>query len=327
MYKINQEQFNTLPDELKSLYIKLPNPSSDEVKECFPETKTGKAIRSNSGGKTFGGENIKPAMEDLGYEDGGGNVSRFFKSILYQAKSSKSERNKGLDKLVLVDIMEVLNNNTTLCEKSLIKEVKLAQLLVGMEQSGFTVTAVSGTQNKSVTEWSIGLFGKDTTEKYQEDYKSIILMETHSIMPLKIYKWLIHLLTNGYIQDVSLETATGGNLVGSAENYSELTITINEKMALALGVKNAQSPTRLKISVKEGKSGHPTVKPIALMEYLIKMVTPKGGIVLDPFMGSGSTGVAAKKNGYDFIGIDMTPEYVKIAKARINATEIENRLL
>lgn len=74
-------------------------------------------------------------------------------------------------------------------------------------------------------------------------------------------------------------------------------------------------------------NNHPTVKPIALMEYLIKMVTPKGGIVLDPFMGSGSTGVAAKKNGYDFIGIDMTPEYIEIAKARINATEIENRLI
>lgn len=75
------------------------------------------------------------------------------------------------------------------------------------------------------------------------------------------------------------------------------------------------------------KNIHPTLKPIALMEYLIKMVTPKGGTVLDPFMGSGSTGVAAKKNGYDFIGIDMTPEYIEIAKARINATEIENRLL
>lgn len=74
-------------------------------------------------------------------------------------------------------------------------------------------------------------------------------------------------------------------------------------------------------------NNHPTVKPIALMEYLIKMVTPKGGTVLDPFMGSGSTGVAAKKNGYDFIGIDMTPEYIEIAKARINATEIENRLI
>lgn len=67
------------------------------------------------------------------------------------------------------------------------------------------------------------------------------------------------------------------------------------------------------------KNHHPTVKPIALMEYLIKMVTPKGGIVLDPFMGSGSTGCAAKKNGYDFVGIEMEDEYIKIAEARINS--------
>jgi len=62
---------------------------------------------------------------------------------------------------------------------------------------------------------------------------------------------------------------------------------------------------------------HPTVKPTALMEYLIKLVTPTGGTVLDPFMGSGSTGKAAMHAGFNFIGIDMTPEYVDIAKARI----------
>ena len=66
---------------------------------------------------------------------------------------------------------------------------------------------------------------------------------------------------------------------------------------------------------------HPTVKPIALMEYLIKMVTPKGGTVLDPFMGSGSTGVAAKQNDFKFIGIDITPEYIEIARARINGVK------
>ena len=66
------------------------------------------------------------------------------------------------------------------------------------------------------------------------------------------------------------------------------------------------------------KNNHPTVKPIALMEYLIKMVTPKGGIVLDPFAGSGSTLVAAKQNGYQYIGIEMTEEYIPIIKARLN---------
>ena len=64
------------------------------------------------------------------------------------------------------------------------------------------------------------------------------------------------------------------------------------------------------------KNNHPTVKPIALMEYLIKMITHKGGIVLDPFSGSGSTLVAAKENGFDFIGIEKEPEYIKIIEAR-----------
>ena len=69
---------------------------------------------------------------------------------------------------------------------------------------------------------------------------------------------------------------------------------------------------------KPTTNNHPTVKPIALMEYLIKMVTPKGGLVLDPFAGSGSTLVAAKQNGYDYIGIELTEDYIPIIKARLS---------
>lgn len=65
------------------------------------------------------------------------------------------------------------------------------------------------------------------------------------------------------------------------------------------------------------KNTHPTVKPTELMRYLIKMVTPAGGTVLDPFTGSGSTGKAAMLDGYEFVGIEMNEEYVAIAKARI----------
>jgi len=64
-------------------------------------------------------------------------------------------------------------------------------------------------------------------------------------------------------------------------------------------------------------NGHPTIKPIRLMEYLIKLVTPPTGIVLDPFMGSGSTGVAAHNLGFGFIGCEMNDEYIEIAKKRI----------
>jgi DNA modification methylase len=66
-------------------------------------------------------------------------------------------------------------------------------------------------------------------------------------------------------------------------------------------------------------NNHPTVKPVALMEYLIKLITPKGGTVLDPFNGSGSTGMAAVGLGYDYIGCELDPAYVEISNKRIEA--------
>jgi site-specific DNA-methyltransferase (adenine-specific) len=67
------------------------------------------------------------------------------------------------------------------------------------------------------------------------------------------------------------------------------------------------------------KNIHPTVKPTDLMAYLVRLVTPKSGIVLDPFMGSGSTGKAAVREGMDFIGIERETEYFEIAKSRIES--------
>ena len=63
---------------------------------------------------------------------------------------------------------------------------------------------------------------------------------------------------------------------------------------------------------------HPTVKPIKLMQYLSRLITPPNGIVLDPFCGSGTTGIACKIEGFNFIGIEQDLEYSKIAEARIN---------
>ena len=66
------------------------------------------------------------------------------------------------------------------------------------------------------------------------------------------------------------------------------------------------------------KNTHPTVKPTALMAYLCRLITPAGGTVLDPYMGSGSTGKAALREGFDFIGCELDPDYFKIAETRIN---------
>lgn len=69
------------------------------------------------------------------------------------------------------------------------------------------------------------------------------------------------------------------------------------------------------------KNHHPTVKPKKLMSYFCKMITPPEGIVLDPFMGSGSTGIAAKECGFKFIGIEREPDYFEIASKRIKNTD------
>ncbi len=178
----------------------LLHDNSEEVRECFPEQKSsGNRVNveyknPNKANVDFGG-GIKNDYNDSG------NASRFFKSIIYQAKASKSERNKGCEEL----------------------------------------------EEKQTT----GGGG----------------------------------LTADFREDGSLETASAGGKYGS-------------------------------IKAKQSNS-HPTVKPIALMEYLIKMVTPKGGIVLDPFAGSGSTLVAAKQNGFNYVGIEMTEEYLPIINARL----------
>ena len=72
-----------------------------------------------------------------------------------------------------------------------------------------------------------------------------------------------------------------------------------------------------------GGNNHPTVKPIELMKYLIKLVTPMNGHILDPFNGSGSTGCAAVELGFDYTGIELDPNYVEIANKRISHWETE----
>ena len=164
------------------------NTDFEEVCGGFPNTKSGIAVRHNSGGNTFGGNNKKPPMEDLGYADSG-SASRYF----YCAKASKKDRDEGLD----------------------IEE---------------------------------------------------------------------QVITDGRKKPID-----------NAFNRGE---TLR-------------------------KNTHPTVKPTELMQYLIRLVTPDNGTMLDPFNGSGSTGKAAmyenkeRKKNYKYIGIELTEEYLPIAKARI----------
>jgi len=103
-------------------------------------------------------------------------------------------------------------------------------------------------------------------------------------------------------REIGLEEKEGGTTVASIKGQMK-----------DLRVKNPDYERK----VPKYRNNHPTVKPTDLMAWLVRLVTPPGGIVLDPFAGSGSTLVAAKREGFQYIGIEREAEYVEIAKARV----------
>src|SRR5690625_2449978 len=107
----------------------------------------------------------------------------------------------------------------------------------------------------------------------------------------------------------------------SAKNTTTKCITCNKRVGgkqYRSCVENNHELTEVPINVVN-RNNHPTVKPTDLMAWLVRLVTPEGGTVLDPFAGSGSTLVAAKREGFGFIGVELTGEYIPIIEARTGA--------
>lgn len=263
----------------------------------------------NSGGET---------EDRWGFGDSGG-ASRFF----YQAKVSKAERNMGLDGFEIkinigaIKLLIYKRKNEILWERQDLNQMHQ----VDMEQSHQKDTEEFITKEECV--WNTELFGNYIMEKFQMGIKSIIETKTNSIM---IYQTLISLIqqsTNEYIVMQQKELMDGIKFVESADKKNTKAIITYQKKD---GSNQSVNPVSLKevwsISVtEEVKSNHPTMKPINLMTYLCRLVTPKNGIILDPFMGSGSTGIAAQLEGFRFVGMEMDEEYMKIATARIENYE------
>lgn len=118
-----------------------------------------------------------------------------------------------------------------------------------------------------------------------------------------------------YVAKASRRERNGG-LEGMPEQVSDGKM-FNSKMAKR-GHPEIGKPVWSENKPREPmQNSHPTVKPITLMRYLVRLITPPGGTVLDPFAGSGSTGCAAVLEGFGFIGIEREPEYAEIARRRI----------
>ena len=175
-----------------------------------------------------------------------------------------------------------------------------------------------GTVADNVRTWGVGALNIDGTRVATDD--AVPLFTKHNTRP-------------GTSFDVGSKR-TGEN---STAGRWPANVIFDEEAALLLGepsrffyiakASKAEREAGLDAPIGERANHHPTVKPLALMRYLVRLVTPKGGIVLDPFMGSGSTGCAAVLEGCDFVGIDITPEYVAIAQKRIAHYTVETPLM
>jgi site-specific DNA-methyltransferase (adenine-specific) len=163
-----------------------------------------------------------------------------------------------------------------------------------------------------------------------------IVYGDYSMMKPKNYnppgRWPANFIHDGSDEVVGLFPMTGKGNGGEPYNYAGK--EYNNKDSSMFNGDKPQAPSNFndngsaarffycpKVSKSERNAGcdnkHPTVKPTDLMRYLCKLITPPGGIVLDPFMGSGSTGCAALLDGFKFIGMELDDEYFKIAEARI----------
>lgn len=189
--------------------------------------------------------------------------------------------------------------------------------------------------------------------KYAENLS--VLIETPIVHDIaKILTWDFRIETSQVIQDFiinSKKCTQFQNLVQFVENLDNIDTTPTTQNLLKLfgyvkvvitnyilgniefdQKRYIYSPKASKRDRDEGLPNgqhniHPTLKPQSLMQYLIRLVTPKGGTILDPFNGAGSTGKAAmyenkdRNAGYKYIGIELTPEYLPVSKARIDYVE------
>ena len=117
-----------------------------------------------------------------------------------------------------------------------------------------------------------------------------------------------------------------GSIIYKEKDYDEW-VEAMSKLPRKDKTSLAASEEKLQIQKTSLKNTHPTVKPISLMYYLCKLITPPNGTILDPYMGSGSTGIASQLGGFNFVGMEMEEEYFNIAQSRINHYEEYRRFL
>ena len=303
--------FGDKPNPQGRFPANLIHDGSDEVLECFPQTTSGNLNHGHKRGDGTGNSFMGGGGVVQGnYGGDSGSAARFF----YCAKSSRRERNNGLDGYLTVKYNNDKSNNGGLSWKDV--STVAVQLLRKV---------MSDTEALS---FNIGESGESITGQCLKDSLSTILTVISKTIESKILHSLTLSLTNEYTAGANCETANGGSPAESVESLRKwILTTTNGSMELARGASNVALQMLLKTKNADAWSQatnfHSTVKPIELMRYLVRLTkTPTGGVVLDPFTGSGTTGIACKLEGREFVGIEREAEYVEIAEKRIAFYEL-----
>jgi len=295
---------------------------SDEVVGLFPDTKPSKARIGKVGGQNgLYKNNHKP--DHVGQWHGGsGSAARFFKTC------------KDTQKHAIMSVCNDINvnnvGNNLMISQLTEKIVKIHSVLK------------SATPNLDLLNQNLNaLFVERSAKSTEIDFvaKLVAIKE----VPEDLVSQEELQAIQGFIGNCKECSLTQRN--ADAEKWESIDITqITTNLLKLCGyvsyvIEENTSSERKEVVAKNGEpkrfgyfpkaskrdrdgSSHPTMKPTALMQYLVRLVTPAGGTCLDPFMGSGSTGKACVLEGFGFIGIEMDAEYCDIAEARIQAVQI-----
>lgn len=271
---------------------------STEVMDAFPVTSSGEggvkgksaADRDGNTSAAFGKESRVAGTPMVGYGDEG-SAARFF----FSAKAGAEDRIFRTGEEVTVE----WNSEN---------EEHRVTLRVDTAQSRPRVTDASGSADASI--WNTFLFGNNTTGLSLMDLRSITSTKINLITESKTLLYLIRSLTSESTPGASLPMMDNGeSLAKSAESSNPYLNITCDGTAFPLAANNAPSKLQLRISAKKASGGHPTVKPVDLMRWLVRLVCRKGGVVLDPFAGTGTTGAAAYWEGSTAVLIEREPEY------------------
>ena len=241
-------------------YFELTGEDLGCVKVGRKRVETGTAVRHNSGGNTFGGDNPKPPMGDMTYADA-----------------------DGLEEI-----------DDWLCEDGC--PVKALDEQAGERKTGSGQKKVNRAVNFAGGGW------KAQDDYYQGDTGSasrffpVFAYEADDFVPFRYVSKASRREREAGLE--GMEARRGG-----AEQFDS---------RWKDGAGDLRQPVV--------KNSHPTVKPLALMAWLVRLVCPPGGVVLDPFTGSGTTGCAALREGFSFIGVEREVEYIEIARRRLEYT-------